>query len=99
MAIQELLNVMAKGLERHESLSGAALPRVSSEGIVVAICAEALLDHNKTLTQNVVPFDASIELKKRDLTVRDASGTHDLEFKCLWPGGLGECSGVIKKDL
>ena len=102
MAIQELLDVMAKGLERHATLLGAALPRVSSEGLVVAICAEAFLDESsKTLsiTAQPVPFEANIEVRKRDLTVTDAAGTYDLEFKCLWPGGLHENVIGISRDL
>ena len=44
MAIQGLLDTMASGLAAHNKLfSGAALPRVASEGVMVAIATEGAL--------------------------------------------------------
>ena len=99
MAIQGLLDTMASGLAAHNKLLGAALPRVSSEGVMVAIATEALLEHHTTVRQDELPFEAEIETERRDLRITGGNDPYQLEFKSLWPGELGECAGGIKRDL
>jgi hypothetical protein len=92
MGIEGLIELMAYGVREHARLLAAALPRVSSEGLVVAVAVEALLADGKASS-------IKIEQKRRDLEVTIGDETYELEFKPLWPWGLGENTGGIKADL